>query len=172
MNTIAPLLKLKKYFVKRIVILLVLYIAGLVFINLKMFSHPPLYNPYAIMALQYVSIIATGVLVILGYRRYNKAVQIHKADTNEDFKRLVYIRTNRFQNNLIFIALALNILLMLLTFNKMFVFISAICFVFNLIYMPSDDKFVSDFVEQIDEERYETEINRQDSNNINQNFES
>lgn len=172
MNTITPLLKLKKYFVKRIFILLALYLVGLVFVNLKLFSHPILYNPYVTLVLQYLSIIATGVLVIVGYRRYSKSVVQYKDNPDENVKRLVYIRVNRFQNNLIFIALAFNILLMLLTFNRMFVFLTAICFVFNFIYMPSDDKFVSDFVEQIDDEHYETEINRQDENNINHNFES
>ena len=172
MNTVAPLLKLKKYFVKRIIILLALYIVALVLSNLKVFQHPLLYNPYAIMVLQYVSIFASGILVVIGYRRYAQSVADYKDKDDEDAKRLVYIRANRFQNNLIFIALSLNILLLLLTFNRMFAFIAAICFVFNLIYMPSDDKFISDFVEQIDEERYETEINRQDENNINHNFES
>lgn len=172
MNTVAPLLHLKKYYIRLIVVLLVLFAIGVVVMNLKTFQHPLLYNPYVTLGLQYASIIATGVLVILGYRHYNKAVTDNKDNPDEDFKRLVYIRANRFQNNMIFAALAVNIVLMFLTFNRMFMFISTICFVFNFIYMPSDDKFISDFVEQIDEERYETEINRQDGNNINQNFES
>ncbi|MBO4244023.1 MAG: hypothetical protein J5882_03085 [Bacteroidales bacterium] len=172
MNTVAPLLKLKKYFVKRIIILLALYIVALVLSNLKVFPHPLLYNPYAIMVFQYVAMFASGILVVLGYHHYAKNVADCKNCDDEDVKRLVYIRSNRYQNNLIFIDLLINIVLLLLTFNRMFAFIAAICFVFNLIYMPSDDKFISDFVEQIDEERYETEINRQDENNINHNFES
>lgn len=172
MNTVAPLLNLKRYYIRLIIILLVLFGVGIVFMNLKIFSHPLLYNPYVTLALQYASIIATGVLIVIGYRHYNKAVTDNKDNPDEDIKRVVYIRANRYQNNLIFAALAVNILLMFLTFNKMFMFISTICFVFNFIYMPSDDKYISDFIEQIDEERYETEINQQDGNNINQNFES
>ena len=172
MDSCLPLQKLKKYYIQLLIICLALFLAGVVFMNLKLLPHPILYNPHLGQVLQYVAILATGILVYLGYRRYDNDVKLHKDDADERFKRIVYIKANRFQNNLIFIALALNIVLMCLTFIQMFLFLSAICFVFNFIYIPSEDKFVSDFIQQIDDEHYETEINQQDSNNINQNFES
>lgn len=117
-------------------------------------------------------IFATGLLIYLGYRRYNQTVNKFKDSDDLNLKRIQYIKANRFQNNLVFIAFAVNVLAMYLTFNRVFLFLATVCLVINFIYMPSEVKFTSDFVEQIDEERYETEINPQDSNNINQNFES
>ena len=172
MDSCLPLQKLNKYYIKLLIICFAFFVVGVVFMNLKLLPNPILYNPYLGQILQYVAVIATGILVYLGNRRYANDVQLHKDNPDENFKRVVYIKANRFQNNLIFIALAVNILLMCLTFKQMFLYLSTICFVFNFIYIPSEDKFVSDFVAQINDDRYETEINQQDGNNINQNFES
>lgn len=172
MNSLAPLLNLKKHFRKLLIILGIAFLGGMVFMNLKVLSHPPLYNPYVIYALQYIMIFATGLLIYIGYRRYNQTVNKFKDSDDLNLKRIQYIKANRFQNNLVFIAFAVNVLAMYLTFNRVFLFLATVCLVINFIYMPSEVKFTSDFVEQIDEERYETEINPQDSNNINQNFES
>ncbi|MCQ2974474.1 MAG: hypothetical protein MJ211_06640 [Bacteroidales bacterium] len=172
MNSLDNLKNLRKRHFYILVLLFVLFVVGMFFINVKILDHSPIYNPIVIHILKYISIFVSGIFIYIGYNKYSKTIDLYKKNDDVDLKREKYIESNKFQNNLSFIAFALNIILMILSFDNIFLFLATICLIFNCIYIPSEEKFTSDFVEIIDEERYETEINKQDENNINQNFES
>ncbi len=135
-------------------------------------SHALVDNPYAVMAMEYMAMLGTGFAIWYGYHNYSKTANILKPKDDLAEKQEFYIKEKHFQNKLIYIVFAADIVALALTFKEQFAFTSAIAAIFCAIGFPSQERFEADFIEpEYDGEQFEPEFGKQHQNDIKSNFE-
>lgn len=141
--------------------------------NCRIINDPIITKPQITIALQYASILITGIAIWYGYHNYEQKLKEFKDSQDEETKHSNFLNTKNLQNNLLYFALFANIVLFGLTTQNQFALLACISLVISAINFPTIGKYNRDYCEpEIDDEKYETEINNSLKNELNQNFSS
>ncbi|MCQ2253187.1 MAG: hypothetical protein MJZ61_07040 [Bacteroidales bacterium] len=115
-------------------------------------STPIIFQMNVIIIMQYVAMIGTGFCIWYGYNTYQKIADLLKRKDTDEEKQDNYLSAKRFQYKLIYIALAMDMAMQILTYKDQFAFTAVCAIIFGLISMHSISKFETDFYEPIYEE--------------------